>query len=259
MKKILLILPLFSFINGMNELWLADIRSNPRVSSLFEAIFINDINKAREFIVEVHNVNSQGQTPLHSAIVSGNKDMIQLLMANGANVNAQDNYGNTPLHQAAIRKITSLKLLISAGANPFIQNKQNQTAFDRTKKDSELRQLLQSYMALQQEAESNPSSDTLSKAIELGCPLFVKGLLTVLKPTLMQIDCQLLIQWGKQLNQHYTQTNDNAYKQIALMLLNYVYALKLTYAQPTWPTELATTIAQQTLLVAFSKTDQLLK
>ena len=37
-------------------------------------------------------------TLLHYAALKNHKDLAELLLANKADVNAKDNYGNTPLH-----------------------------------------------------------------------------------------------------------------------------------------------------------------
>ena len=39
-------------------------------------------------------------TPLHMAVASGDKDMVELLISKGAKVNARDTSGNTPLDYA---------------------------------------------------------------------------------------------------------------------------------------------------------------
>jgi ankyrin repeat protein len=52
------------------------------------------------------NVNARnryGETPLHLAIMHSTKDMVELLLANRADVNAKDIFGNTPLHNAACK------------------------------------------------------------------------------------------------------------------------------------------------------------
>jgi len=42
-----------------------------------------------------------GQTALHWAAQNGHKDTVALLLENGADVNAIDNYGQTPFHISA--------------------------------------------------------------------------------------------------------------------------------------------------------------
>ena len=41
--------------------------------------------------------NSTAITPLHEAVIGGHKDVVELLIANGAEVNAKDRMGKTPL------------------------------------------------------------------------------------------------------------------------------------------------------------------
>jgi hypothetical protein len=67
-------------------------------------------------------------TPLHYAAENGHKDVAELLIANGADINARDNVGHhTPLHRAAFSMDTRSKdifqLLIAKGANVNAKNK----------------------------------------------------------------------------------------------------------------------------------------
>jgi HEAT repeat protein len=69
-------------------------------------------------------------TPLNSAVHSGNEGIVRLLIEGGANPNAKDGFGDSPLH-FAIRKdpmarrdrIALLKILIEGGANLNSKNK----------------------------------------------------------------------------------------------------------------------------------------
>ena len=76
------------------------------------------------------NVNAQdnwGETPLHYAVRVSDEELVKAFIAFGANVNAQDNSGNTPLHIAANEEM--VQILIGAGANIHIQNNSKYTPF----------------------------------------------------------------------------------------------------------------------------------
>ena len=77
-------------------------------ASLWEATLLGEIEPAKKAIADGANVNAKkedGQTPLHSAVVaaldSGDNKVIELLIANGADVNAKivsgRHQGMTPL------------------------------------------------------------------------------------------------------------------------------------------------------------------
>jgi ankyrin repeat protein len=91
------------------------------VSYLIKAIEKNDIEAVKVFIKKGADVNSpseSGETPLHWAITTGRRDLIELLIEKGANVNARNNRGSTPLHGAAfLNQQESLLLLIDNGAD----------------------------------------------------------------------------------------------------------------------------------------------
>ena len=68
--------------------------------------------------------NAAGQTPLHLASGWGNKRLMRLLIKNGADVNAQDNRGNTPLHYAYNQR--TVDLLLQNRADISIENHQGE-------------------------------------------------------------------------------------------------------------------------------------
>lgn len=70
------------------------------VSALHMAVAQGDLEKVKLLIQNKANVNAQnnqGQTPLHAV---SNVEILNLLIANGADINQKDNHGQTPLHFA---------------------------------------------------------------------------------------------------------------------------------------------------------------
>ncbi len=76
------------------------------------------------------DVNAQdvfGRTPLHLAV--GHPRIITLLLDAGANVDARDSLSNTPLHRA-VPSIESVDTLIRAGADVRAENTSGNTPLD---------------------------------------------------------------------------------------------------------------------------------
>ena len=70
-------------------------------------------------------------TPLHYAVEQGHKEITELLIAKGADVNAKKSADDTPLHSAVRGGYKDIiELLIANGANVNIKNSQGQTPLD---------------------------------------------------------------------------------------------------------------------------------
>jgi len=79
------------------------IETTPPVVSIHEAAAGGDIEQIKSLIsggADVNAKDNNGSTPLHYAVILANMDVIKLLISNGADVNAKDKEGRTPLSWA---------------------------------------------------------------------------------------------------------------------------------------------------------------
>jgi ankyrin repeat protein len=68
--------------------------------------------------------DKNGNLPIHIAAQNGHFEIIEFLISKGANVNAQNNKGNTALHMAiGYEYYTCANLLLRAGADPELKNR----------------------------------------------------------------------------------------------------------------------------------------
>lgn len=72
--------------------------------------------------------NEDGTTPLHLAVIGGHKDLVELLFANKADINAKDKAGWTPLHFAVYKGHKDIvELLLANKAEVNITNNAGDT------------------------------------------------------------------------------------------------------------------------------------
>ena len=76
-------------------------------------------------------------TPLHIATLNGREIVVGLLIAAGADINAQNAFGNAPIHEAATFGSPAIaRALLDAGADSEIINPEDQTTSDANTADS---------------------------------------------------------------------------------------------------------------------------
>jgi len=112
-----------SFNGGQTLLMLAvsDPRLNPGKDLAFAKMAI-------QAGADVNAKDIKGHTPLHYAVYFDKEEMIRLLVDSKADVNAQDSSGDTPLHLAmGKRNETFANYLAQHGANFTIKNAAGQT------------------------------------------------------------------------------------------------------------------------------------
>jgi len=99
---------------------------------LFEACRNGEVSKVKK-LVNPQNVNARDtagrkSSPLHFAAGFGRRDVVEHLIATGANVHARDDGGLIPLHNAcSFGHAEVVQLLLSAGADPNARDNWNYT------------------------------------------------------------------------------------------------------------------------------------
>jgi uncharacterized protein len=86
--------------------------------------------------VDVNSRSSTGSYPIHAAAVNNDKDMLDLLIAKGANLGVQNKEADTPLICATKYgggKEATIKVLREAGADTGIGDKKGKTALEYAK------------------------------------------------------------------------------------------------------------------------------
>ena len=99
---------------------------------LADRIQAGDSRAALELITKGADVNQtqpDGTTPLHWAVYTFDRELVQTLLRRGARVNAINRYGSSPLGEAVmVASLEITAMLLEAGADPNVTNADGQTA-----------------------------------------------------------------------------------------------------------------------------------
>ncbi|WP_442595574.1 M48 family metallopeptidase [Neobacillus sp. D3-1R] len=118
-------------------------------SPLMKAASENDTEQIEILIADGANINEQddeGSTALDWAIFNGHYEAFALLLEKGADPNTVDTYGTTPLMNAVFNEnVQMVEVLLEHGANPTIKDTEGYTAHDYAKDydNTEIMKLLQ--------------------------------------------------------------------------------------------------------------------
>jgi len=103
---------------------------------IFTAAEQNNVKRLEELIQDGSDVNEldwdRGSPPLHFACAAGNLDAIEVLLEYGAEINAQNKHGRTPLHCLISERFDKIALWLIqyCNADPHIQDKRGVSAYD---------------------------------------------------------------------------------------------------------------------------------
>ena len=100
--------------------------SSCKLTSKFEML-----NRSCQHTKELQVTREDGFAPLHFAVQEGNREVVNLLIWKGADVDAKDDDGGTPLYFAAMTGHKEVvKLLIAAGADVNAKDVGSNTPLD---------------------------------------------------------------------------------------------------------------------------------
>jgi ankyrin repeat protein len=119
------------------------------IEEMSKVLHLIDMSKVQDLLergADLEAKNEEGWTPLHLASYKDNIETTKLLIDAGADVEAKDNHGMTPLHWATNwNHIEIAKLLLDAGVDVEAKVNEELTLLDYAH-NNEMRDLLQKYM-----------------------------------------------------------------------------------------------------------------
>ena len=110
---------------------------NAKSSLLHYASIFGHLESVKYLIKKGANINAknlQGTTPLHKAVFYKRNETAKYLIDQGAKINDQDSYKQTALHIAVeVEDLAMIKYLLDQGADLDIKDVQNETPLDLAK------------------------------------------------------------------------------------------------------------------------------
>ena len=151
--------------------YLLDRGANPNASDSFSAMYTaaycGHVEMVQEFVnrgIDYKFRDGQGWTALHAAYDS--PQIVRLLLAAGADIDAVESGGQTPLHKAAyMEQVSTVRLLLENNANLSMVDKEGNTVLHYAVDDSEIVQLLLD-KGVQLELENDEGETPLHRAIQ---------------------------------------------------------------------------------------------
>jgi ankyrin repeat protein len=108
-----------------------EVRTPQDESPLMLAALKGNLDLCEKLIARDADVNKPGWAPLHYAATGAHIEVMKLLLANSAYIDAASPNGSTPLMMAAMYgNDAAVRLLLEAGADPSLKNSLGLTAID---------------------------------------------------------------------------------------------------------------------------------
>ena len=122
---------------------------NPNENMIISALD-NDFEMIQSLIANGADPNFQnnedGITALHYAAAHDNVRMIQFLLDNGANIDIASYNGETPLYSALDQNAErAVELLLQRGADPFLENNNGENCFQKATHNKRMNAILSQY------------------------------------------------------------------------------------------------------------------
>uniref|UniRef100_A0A4W6BPS6 Protein phosphatase 1 regulatory subunit 27 n=1 Tax=Lates calcarifer TaxID=8187 RepID=A0A4W6BPS6_LATCA len=114
---------------------LKELCTSPMTSSFQDIVRRGDLEQIGRFMrarkVRVDTIFHSGMAALHEAVLTGNLDVVKLLVKYGADVHQRDEDGWTPLHMACSDGYPEIaRYLLSMGANTEAENESGEKPVD---------------------------------------------------------------------------------------------------------------------------------